>query len=157
MHDPATRADPAAQAALEDARLVLEVVRGWELKPEEEQIAILIDAALEKSRSDDDRRHRLRQVWLPLLSKRRRATRNAARDQAIVDLITYIQHRHEIDPTRNRATRDRLSGCAIVSRALREFGFDLKEAGAEEVWRLMGKQANPGWIPFRLSQARRQA
>jgi len=151
MHNPAPDMDPAAEAAFEDARIVLAVVREWELMSEEGQITRQIDAALWLSRSDDDRRHHLRQLLLPKLSKRPGAPRKTARDQAIVDLIAYIQHRHEINPTRNRETRDRWSGCAIVSQVLPALGVDLKEVGVAEVWRQMGHQAKPDqWIPLLL-------
>ena len=75
MHNPAPDMDPAAEAAFEDARIVLAVVREWELMSEEGQITRQIDAALWLSRSDDDRRHHLRQLLLPKLSKRPGAPR----------------------------------------------------------------------------------
>ena len=84
----------------------------------------------------------------------RGAPRKTARDQAIVDVIVYIQRCYGIDPTRNRATRDRLSGCAIVSLVLCGLGINLGEEGVAEVWRQMGHRAQPDkWIPFLLRQA----
>jgi hypothetical protein len=151
MHNPM---DPAVEAAFEDARIVLGLVREWEQMSEKEQYARQVDMAMWRSRSDDDRRRYLLSLYKP--SKGRGQPSKAARNQAIVDLITYIQHRHKINPTRNRATsRDRWSGCAIVSQVLRELGFDLKEEGVADVWRRMSHLAKPDqWIPALLSYRR---
>jgi len=155
MHNPPSRMDPAIEVAFSDARIVLEVVREWELMSKVEQFTRQINGLL--CLPDNDRPHRLRELVLHWLSKRRGAPSKSARNQAIVDLLAYIQQRHGINPTRNRATRDRYpdhySGCVIISRVLKELGIDdLKETGVEEVLR-NGPQANPDWIPRRLRQA----
>jgi hypothetical protein len=147
--------DPATEAAFRDARIALMgSFRIWERLPKELQIALSIDAALSLSRSDDDRQRYLLQFLSPFLAKRSRgAPRKSARDQAIVDVIVYIQRCYGIDPTRNRATRNRWSGCAIVSQVLRGLGVDLAEEGVAEVWRQMGHRAQPDkCIPFLLRQ-----
>jgi hypothetical protein len=155
MPDPATRVDPAADAFRDAGIVFIESICNWERMSKERRIAWYIDAALSLSRSDDDRRRYLFQFLLPMVAKPSRgAPRKTARDQAIVDVIVYIQRCYGIDPTRNRATRDRLSGCAIVSLVLCGLGINLGEEGVAEVWRQMGHRAQPDkWIPFLLRQA----
>jgi hypothetical protein len=156
MRDPATTIDdPLVVAAIQETRNVLSTLQLWgalrdgaESHPDLEMRAkalkaLHLERVVDKKLPDDVRRYLRRLVCgeSKTLPKRGRP-RNAFRDQMLVEMIEHIQLRYGINPTRNRETYDRYSGCDIVSQSLGELGIKLKYEGVEEVWRARTSRRN---------------
>jgi hypothetical protein len=57
------------------------------------------------------------------------------RNILIAGAVRHVCKKFELPPTRNRATRDRESGCSIVARACSRLGHDIAEDTLDTIWR----------------------
>jgi hypothetical protein len=74
--------------------------------------------------------------YMMLVSKKRgrKAEKNFARDWFIGRTVEELR-RFGFSPTRNRAERQRQSGCSIVAEVLADGGLHLSEQAVEKIWR----------------------
>jgi hypothetical protein len=86
-------------------------------------------------RAEEDPSHVAKQLdFLNYLDQVEKPPARFYRDRAIITAIGWLKDEHKIAPTRNRAQRDRESGCSIIAKALALRGVHLTDEAVEKIW-----------------------